>query len=490
MKTKNALKCAAVSCMSIAILFSAACRKDEVSKSSIQSLATANKSGNASLSAVPGGKRVFAYFAQNDHDYGKWIDSVQTDLVTDLCIIGEQYDSQGVLPTTASITQFNTKAHLLGLRTFISIGGAYSYGATLLQPANRPAYIHNLVVYLVNNNFDGIDLDYEGSQITSNYNDFVVQLSDSLRAHSKLLAMAIARYQGDVISTAAYGRLDFLNPMIYDYTHPGSPQSHATFSQYKSDVDYFLAKVPAAKMNAGIPGYAWTYVNGQPTNQVGFNAAVAHDVNLAFVNHATISATEQWFYDGHPAIRQKVAYAVTKNLGGVMFFHISCDTRDSRTSLLKLISFCFANPNGFSSTDKYVFANTNSGKIISVSGGVLTDGAAIVQGSSGVANANLWNINFVSGANFGILNVNSGKAIDVTGASTANNAPLAQWPWWNMALNQLYTLVPNDLGNYVITSVNSGKAIEIAGSSAADGAAVVQNPANGSYNQQWVLLKQ
>ncbi|WP_295712651.1 glycosyl hydrolase family 18 protein [Mucilaginibacter sp.] len=488
MRTNKLFNCAVFSCMAIAVLLSGACKKDKSIQALNESLTIAKKGSNLKLSSLPGGKRVFAYFAENDHDYGKWIDSTHTDLITDICIIGELYDSQGVLPTTPSITTFITKAHLKGLRTFIAIGGAYTYGATLLQPANRPNYIHNLVTYLVSNNFDGIDLDYEGSQITSNYNDFVVQLSDSLQVHSKLLSMAIASYQGNSISTAAYGRVDFLNPMIYDYTHPGSPQSHATLAEFQSDVDFFLTKVPAAKMNAGIPAYAWTYVNNQPTNQVGFNSAVAVNVNLAFVNHATISATEQWFYDGHPVIRKKIAYALSKNLGGVMFFHLTCDTKDDRTSLLKLISYCFANPNGFNPADKYILANTNSGNIISVSGGSLTNGAAVVQGSASPANANMWNINFVSGANFSILNVNSGKALDVTGASTANNAPLAQWPYGS-GLNQMYTLSPNDLGNYVITSVNSGKAIEILGSSTAIGASVVQNPANGSYNQQWVLEK-
>jgi hypothetical protein len=487
MKTNKIFKTSCLLSAAAALLLAGCQKVPELQSINLKNMAVEKK---MQANKLVNGKRVFAYFSQGDHDYGKWIDSVRTDLITDICIIGELYDSQGVLPTTPSITEFITKAHQKNLRTSVAIGGAYSYGATLLRPANRPAYIHNLVTYLVNNNFDGIDLDYEGTQITSDYNDFVVQLSDSLRVHSKLLSMAIGNWQGNLISTAAYGRLDFLNPMIYDNTYPGSPQSHSTFAHFKSDVDFFLTKVPAAKMNAGIPAYAWTYVNNQPTNQVGFNAAVALNVDLAFVNHATVSPIEQWFYDGHPVIKQKIAYALTKNLGGVMFFHLTCDTKDNRTSLLKLISDCFANPNGFNPADKYVLANTNSGKIMLVSGGSLTDGAAVVQGSSSPANANLWNITFVSGSNFGILNVNSGKALDVTGASTANNVPLAQWPWWNQALNQLYTLSPNNLGNYVITNVNSGKAIEILNSSAADGAAVVQNPANGTYNQQWVLIKQ
>ncbi len=423
-------------------------------------------------------------------DYAAYMDDFVTSQYTDIIISFINPDVSGNFAITPSITLALQKGHDKNLKMYFGIATNSANGNENTQiNQNRAGFISNLRQFLTVNNFDGVDLDFEGAGLTTNFSAFAIQLADSLQPYNKKISVAIAAYQKNAISNLAYSRINFLNVMSYDHNNMNTPSPQSSFTDFVADFTAFKAKMgDASKINMGIPAYAWVYENGTATTQIGFNN-VLQEVPYGYcLNSVSPTSTRKLFYDGHPAIRQKIPYVLQQGIGGIMIWHVLADSKDNATSIIKFINYCEANPAGFY-PGTYRFNNTNSGKTLQIAGGSNADGAAIIQGIGDSQGSNLWQINFVSNGNYGILNNYSNKAMDVTGASTANGAPLAQWPWWNQAQNQLFKLVPNDLGYYTITSVNSNLPIQIAGASSADGAQVVQANADGSYNQKWMIWR-
>lgn len=470
------------------------CKKQEIVTASTNGkLQDGQRAQNVSPAAAGGNLRKVGYLtlhAVGSTDYGAYMDQFVTSQYTDIIIAFINPDASGNLAITPSITQAVTKAHAAGIRVFFGIATNESNSATNNQVNNnRTGFISKIRQFLTVNNIDGVDLDFEGGGLTGNFSPFVVQLSDSLRANNKLLSAAIARWQANSISTAAYGRLDFLNVMSYDHhVRTGNLNPHSSFADFVTDADIFSLKVPKAKINMGVPAYAWVYDNGVPTNQIGFNNVMETVPNGYALNAATPSSTRRLFYDGHPAIRQKVPYVLQQGFGGIMIWHVLADTQDDATSIIKFINFCEANPSGFY-PGTYRLNNVNSGKTLQIAGSSNANGAAVVQGVGDTQGTNLWNFNYVSNGQYGIINNFSNKGIDVLGASTVSGTGLVQWDWWNQAPNQLFKLVPDALGYYTVSPVHSNLPLEIAGSSAADGAQLVQATANNSNNQKWMIWR-
>ena len=60
----------------------------------------------------------------------------------------------------------------------------------LLVPQDRPILIDKIVNYVLDNGFDGVDVDLEWSHVTTGYSDFVIELRDALKAQSKGITAA------------------------------------------------------------------------------------------------------------------------------------------------------------------------------------------------------------------------------------------------------------------------------------------------------------
>lgn|GEM_PF-1646796 len=477
----------------VAVMCSACKKQAVVSNKEENGLQGTKRMSNVPAAAANGNLRKVGYLtlhAVGSTDYAAYMDQFVTSQYTDIIISFINPDASGNFAITASITEAVTKAHDAGLRVFFGIATNESNGNANSQVNNnRAGFISNIRKFLTVNNLDGVDLDFEGAGLTTNFSPFVVQLSDSLQLHSKLLSVAIARWQANSISTAAYGRLNYLNVMSYDHSvSNGNPRPHSSFTDFVTDINTFGAKIAKSKINMGVPTYAWVYENGIPTSQIGFGNVIQEVPYGYCLNAVSPTATRKLFYDGHPAIRQKIPYVLQQGIGGIMIWHVLADTKDDATSIIKFINYCEANASGFY-PGTYRLNNTNSGKTLQIAGGSAANGAAVVQGVGDTQGTNLWTINYVTNGNYGIINNYSSKAMDVTGASTVAGAALAQWPWWNQAQNQLFKLVPDALGYYTITTVHSNMPIQIAGASSADGAQVVQANADGSYNQKWMIWR-
>ncbi|WP_234312089.1 RICIN domain-containing protein [Streptomyces griseus] len=84
-----------------------------------------------------------------------------------------------------------------------------------------------------------------------------------------------------------------------------------------------------------------------------------------------------------------------------------------------------------------------------------------------------------------IINGRSAKAMDVADASTADGAPVIQWPYDGGA-NQRWSLLPNNDGSYRLHNVKSGKLLQSPNST--QGATLTQGTDSGDDSQWWKLV--
>ena len=199
---------------------------------------------------------------------GKTKSTVVTDLYT---------------PANPSIPMAQTIASLRGagfsLIPTITDGTEKDILAGLLaKPASRTQIVDAIKTMVVTNNFDGIDLDFEGfAFVDSNktwpktaplWTAFVKELSAALRAEKKLLSVSspyvldpTAPQKGYYVyawaEIAPY--IDRLRIMTYDYSvakvGPIGP-----ISWTERTVQYAVTVMPASKVYVGVPGYGRDWV--------------------------------------------------------------------------------------------------------------------------------------------------------------------------------------------------------------------------------------
>jgi spore germination protein YaaH len=148
----------------------------------------------------------------------------------------------------------------------------------LAKPAARTQIVQAITTMVVSNNFDGVDLDFEGfAFVDSNktwpktaplWTALVNELSASLRAQNKILSVSTpylldpaGKQKGYYVyawaAIAPY--IDRLRIMTYDYSvakvGPIGP-----ISWTERTVQYAVTVMPASKVYVGIPGYGRDWV--------------------------------------------------------------------------------------------------------------------------------------------------------------------------------------------------------------------------------------
>lgn len=435
--------------------------------------------------------RMFGYMSVYTNEYVKYMDSVNLAQLTDVAIAFINPDANGVFTISNDIAQAVVKVHNLNVRVHMSIGGGGgpAYWDNLIKPANRASVISNIRNVLTTYDFEGVDVDLEGARITSDYNGFMMQLSDTLRQYSKLLSAALARYQGNLLSADVYGRLDYLNAMVYDYTS-SSPRSHSSLANFQYDFNFFKTKLPAAKLNMGVPAYAWEYNGNTPTTQISIKDILKQYPDACALNYKYPTPIKSWWYDGHPVLRQKVAYCLQQGVGGMMMWQIMHDPQDDASSLLKLMNFCAANPAlaGFDTSLNYSFTASNSWQVMEVASASLNNFAGVQQNIWTNGDHQKWFLS-VTNNEFKITNKNSGKVLDeVDETASGLGVQFVQNPWHGGG-NQRYQFVPNELGYYKLVNVASTRLASVYQASTTPGTKIVQWTDGNGANQQWVITR-
>ena len=228
------------------------------------------------------------------------------------------------------------------IKIYIAIGGGYitdevwnTYKNFLANPQDRPILIDKIVSYVLDNGFDGVDVDLEWKYVTTGYSDFVIELRDALKEQSKGISAAYpseTRYS--LITEEALNALDFINLMVYDYTGPWnpSPGQHSSYNHAKRGIHFWKNKVGInpSKLTLGVPFYGYDFQNSTTVKSFTYGSMVASDVSNSEKDNVG-----KKYYNGRPTIANKVKLA-SQNLSGIMIWELGQDSF-SEYSLLETI---------------------------------------------------------------------------------------------------------------------------------------------------------
>ena len=158
----------------------------------------------------------------------------------------------------------------------------------LANPATRTTIVKTIVDLVMKNNFDGIDLDYEGfafvdgnttwSKTAPRWVALVKELSVALHAKNKLLSVSTPYVYDPKEKQKGYfvyawadiaSSIDRLRIMTYDYS-VSRPGPMGPLSWTEKTIKYAISVMSPSKVYVGLPGYGrdWiTSVNGKcPTS--------------------------------------------------------------------------------------------------------------------------------------------------------------------------------------------------------------------------------
>ncbi len=243
------------------------------------------------------------------------------------------------------LAPFIKAAHANNVKVLPSIagGGKHSYYHALLKDSNRTKFVNDLVQIAVTNDFDGIDVDIEGSDIDANYENFAVDLSRALKAKKKITTSAIAVFYKNVLSDRALAQYDFVNVMSYDHTGPWTPSipgPHSTYEHAVADLDYFgiERKIPKDKLVLGVGfyGYGFGPDSTSIASSMNFGQILTTFPGAENVDQWSMPGGATMYYNGIPTIKKKTQLAKEK-ASGIMIWQVLGDAPGEK-SLLKLIN--------------------------------------------------------------------------------------------------------------------------------------------------------
>ena len=275
-------------------------------------------------------------------------DKIQYCKVTHLNIAfaNPQIDGTIVLPGNSGDLLKNVmdtaRSQNSNIKIYISLaGGALSDQVSntwknfLSSPQDRPILIEKIVSYVLDNGFDGVDVDLEWNHVTAGYSDFVIELRDALKSKSKGITAAYpseTRYS--LITQEALNALDFINLMVYDYTGPWnpSPGQHSSYNHAKQGINFWknTVGINPSKLTLGVPFYGYDFQNSTTVKSFTYGSMVDSDVSNSEKDNVGNK-----YYNGRPTIANKVKLA-SQNLSGIMIWRLGADSF-SEYSLLETI---------------------------------------------------------------------------------------------------------------------------------------------------------
>lgn len=224
----------------------------------------------------------------------------------------------------------NAKSANPNIVIFVSLAGALSstehnnWSNLIDNASNRPAFIQKIVNFVLDNNFDGVDVDLEWNNVTSGYSPFVIELGIALEDQGKQISAALPNWTlFSNITPAALDAFDFINIMAYDATgpwDPNSPGQHSSYSFANSGVNFWRNDIGIEKdrLTLGVPFYGYNF-STSPVSSVTFRQMT--ELNAAY---ADIDHVGQIYYNGRPTIQSKVNLGNGRT-GGIMIWEVAQD---------------------------------------------------------------------------------------------------------------------------------------------------------------------
>ena len=316
---------------------------------------------------------VTGYYMASNQSGALTPDKIDFSAITHLVHFSVVPNADGTLPETITPAQSAdvvTRAHKAGVKVLICLGGASSGPAIsqAIAPGTRAAFVRNLVQFVSVRGYDGIDLDMEPILPADepNFIAFVHALRIAIRAADPkwLLTIPASGEPGDQPKLCAELQNDFdqINIQTYDLsgTWPGFKTWYngslygdgktlltptRPYPNVAEKVGFYTAAgIPKSKLGIGIAfyGYVWTGANGPAQSIAGvktdtlsysdimdrdFQPSAYHWDTLAhapFLSLGAASDPARKFvsYDDARLVREKMFYARTHGLGGVIIWEL------------------------------------------------------------------------------------------------------------------------------------------------------------------------
>ncbi len=234
------------------------------------------------------------------------------------------------------------KAHEHKVQVLVSIGGGSASGDKelkqryfdLMGVQKRAAFAAKLAAYVVEHNFDGLDVDIEGPSINKDYGAFVEELSKAVKAREKLLTAALSQgYGGNKVPDSVFEKFDLVNIMAYDGAGPwdkNAPGQHSSLEFAKSNVDYWLKRgLPKEKAVLGVPFYGYGFGDAFRNRDYSY----AEIVNAFPGAETGDEAGNRIWFNGIPTIKAKAQFVKEEGLAGIMIWSLDYDVPGEKSLL-------------------------------------------------------------------------------------------------------------------------------------------------------------
>lgn len=251
--------------------------------------------------------------------------------------------------------------------TYLTISGDPNFTyLTLSSESTQHAFISNLLTLLKDNNFTGVDIDFEalGSSNRDLFTSFIRNLSAALKPEGKEVHVTVeARIANNVpMDWRALGQIaDEVRIMAYDYhsRQTGEPGPIAPLGWVKEVVDYAVTVIPIHKVVIGLGnyGYDWTAPTAPETSWNGLGLSQERAISLAQQYNTPVvrmtgldsrgydignipsftyldeSQTQHsvWFEDAD-SLNQKLDLLDQYSIGGVIFWSVGLGDQDFWTN--------------------------------------------------------------------------------------------------------------------------------------------------------------
>jgi len=287
-------------------------------------------------------KRVVAY-VPNWVDLNSFSESIDYAKLTHINIAFENpVNAGGDLSFNRKNQVLINKARTNGVKVLISIGGGAASSDKklldryfdLLTDAKRAGFAARLADYVMQHEFDGLDVDIEGPSINKDYGAFIHDLAEVLKPEGKLLTSAVSKgYGGSKVPSSVFEHFDFVNIMAYDgagYWNSNAPGQHSSFEFAKDNVAYWIDRgLPKSKVVLGVPFYGYGFGAAFRKGDYSYSKILATYPGAEKVDQV---GNTIW-YNGIPTIKAKIQYVVDQGLGGVMIWSLDYDVKGERSLL-------------------------------------------------------------------------------------------------------------------------------------------------------------
>ena len=234
--------------------------------------------------------------------------------------------------------------------------------SVLTDPTIRTTAINNIVKIIADNNYDGINIDFEllPAQNRDDLTIFVRDLAKQLHAQNKMISVSVMpKLDGLEEIGAAYdygalgGLADIITIMTYDkHSANTKPGSVSPYKWVEKNIKEALKSIPANKLVVciGAYGYDWPVPKTAEIKYIGQREAQqradSHKAKVQWDNDSQSAfffywdrglKHEVWFENGF-SITRKVALAKKYSLRGVAIWRMGFEDEQYWVKLRKAIS--------------------------------------------------------------------------------------------------------------------------------------------------------